>query len=96
MFHRAPRKHLHGQTPGLWPLKWTSVDFFQTRPKKISENHDFAGKQTLILVSPLSFKNSDPQSKKKCLVDHGPNQINLRHFTLYNALINKSEQVCIL
>jgi len=45
----------HGQAPGLWPLKMDKPWFY-----KISSYQDFTNKQTLILVSPLSFKNSYP------------------------------------
>ena len=46
-------------------FSWTSPDFFQTSPQKIhfykiSSYQGFTSKQILILVSPLSFKNSNP------------------------------------
>ena len=41
------------------------IFFPRTSGYKISYQ-DFNSKQTLILVSLLSFKNSNPQSKKKC------------------------------
>jgi len=50
------------------------IFFPRTSGYKISYQ-DFNSKQTLILVSLLSFKNSNPQSKKKCWVDHWPNQM---------------------
>ena len=47
---------------GLWKLK--SPDFFSDSPEKnpfykFSSYKDFTSKQTLILVSPLLFKNSN-------------------------------------
>ena len=54
--------------------------FFSDKPEinlfdKISSYQDLTSKQTLILVSLLSFKNSNPESKKKCWVDYVPNQM---------------------
>ena len=99
---RAPRKHLSWTSPGQWPLKMDKPWFFPDKPPKnvfykISSNQDFTSKQTLILVSLLSFKNCNPiQEEMLSWLCTESNVNNLRHFTLYNALINKSEQVWIL
>jgi len=57
----AQRKHFSWTSLG--PLKMEKPDKIPFY--KISY-HGFTYKQTLILVSPLSFKNSNPYSKKKC------------------------------
>ena len=62
---RAPRKHFSWTSPG--PVAFENgqalIFFRQARKNpfdKISSYQDFTSKQTLVLVSPLSFKNSNP------------------------------------
>ena len=76
---QAPRKH----------FAWTSP--FEIGQVLILQNlQGFTSRQTLILVSLLSFKNSNPRRN----VELNMRLIKckqLHHFTLYDALINKSE-----
>ena len=64
-FQDSKKTFFHGQAPGLWRLKMETPQFFSDKPEKnpfykISSYQGFTSKQTLIWVSLLSFKNSNP------------------------------------